>query len=305
MASQSSAPTSPQSHLNHSTLSNGPQMIEVMYLMTRERAMMQAGDLAQKLGHRGADQSSLTAQMNQWLSVPVIKVLSDDMKDKTFIWCQQYNPGWLDTIRAAEDDILEYRYSLSVEDSNTTRMDLGGSWEKDFDAFKQEVLKEYREVTAAIMAKIDAIQPSGLNSAAAHPTKRQRTSPRNNSKKATIENMVKVDEGLCHLLGEESDLVQCFRHHAASVDSSFSVARVESNRKPSWSKGQLENFRKQAQELGLSVLEYKLLDRTIQEMSEADLSMENIAALARLITSTDQYANLEAKFPFPFLCDQE
>jgi hypothetical protein len=123
-----------------------------------------------------------------------------------------------------------------------------------------------------------------------------------------MEAMRKVDEGLCHVVGENSELVQCFRELAVSVDPNFPDVQSKSSKKipwTFWSKGQREKFRKEARGMGLSVLEYKLLDRTIKEMEDDGLNMANIAALSRLIVSPEQYENLDAKFPFPPVVDDE
>ncbi|KAM0422303.1 hypothetical protein ACHAPD_000753 [Fusarium lateritium] len=280
-----------------SAMAAGPQLIGATYLMTRERAMAHAGDIAKNLGHRGFDQASLVSQLNEWLSLPVIKVLSEDMKNRVSIWCQQHSRGWLDAIRDADEDIMEYKY-FTLEEPATTIPTIQSATEENIRQWMQEILHEQRESTAKIMAKIDGLQHPDQTSPAGPPTKRRRTSTRSISKN-------KIDEGLCHLLGEDSELLQCFRDYAVSVDPNFPDAGSKSSGKAFWSKGQLENFRKEARELGLGILEYKLLDRTVQEMDEGGLSMANIAALSRQLVSREQYENLEAKFPFPIVCDQE
>ncbi|KAL6920864.1 hypothetical protein ACHAP8_004979 [Fusarium lateritium] len=287
-----------------SAMAAGPQLIGATYLMTRERAMAHAGDIAKNLGHRDFDQASLVSQMNEWLSLPVIKVLSEDMKNRVSIWCQQHSRGWLDAIRDADEDIMEYKYS-TLEEPATTIPTIQSTTEENIRQWMQEILHEQRESTAKITAKIDGLQHPDQTSPAAPPTKRRRTSTRSVSKNVAMDNLQKIDEGLCHLLGEDSELLQCFRDYAVSVDPNFPDTGPKSNGKAFWSRGQLENFRKEARELGLGILEYKLLDQTVQEMDEGGLSMVNIAALSRQLASREQYENLDAKFPFPIVCDQE
>ncbi|XEU99554.1 hypothetical protein FSHL1_004841 [Fusarium sambucinum] len=287
-----------------SAMAAGPQLIGATYLMTRERAMAHAGDIAKNLGHRDFDQASLVSQMNEWLSLPVIKVLSEDMKNRVSIWCQQHSRGWLDAIRDADEDIMEYKYS-TLEEPATTIPTIQSTTEENIRQWMQEILHEQRESTAKITAKIDGLQHPDQTSPAAPPTKRRRTSTRSVSKNVAMDNLQKIDEGLCHLLGEDSELLQCFRDYAVSVDPNFPDTGPKSNGKAFWSRGQLENFRKEARELGLGILEYKLLDQTVQEMDEGGLSMVNIAALSRQLASREQYENLDAKFPFPIVCDQK
>lgn len=61
-----------------------PQLIEATYVMSRDQAMEEAGDIVSRLGHRDHDQSTLVSEMAEWLSEPVIKVLSEDLKNKVF-----------------------------------------------------------------------------------------------------------------------------------------------------------------------------------------------------------------------------
>ena len=75
-----------------------PQLIEATYIMSRDQAMEEAGDIVSRLGHRDHDQSTLVPEMAEWLSEPVIKVLSEEWKNKVFWWCAQYDPEWLETI---------------------------------------------------------------------------------------------------------------------------------------------------------------------------------------------------------------
>ncbi|KAG8676153.1 hypothetical protein FPOAC2_02239 [Fusarium poae] len=294
-----------QQSLTPSSMAAGPQLIGATYLMTRERAMAHAGDIVKNLGHRGFDQASLVPQMNEWLSLPVIKVLSEEMKNRVSIWCQQHGREWLDAIRDADEDIMEYQYTSTLEEPVTTIPTIQSSVEEKLHEWMQEILHEQRESTAKIMARIDGLQHLDQTSPAAPPTKRRRANTRGPSKNVSMDNLQKIDEGLCHLLGDDSELVHCFREYAVNADPNFSDARSKPNEKAFWSKGQLENFRKEARELGLGILEYKLLDRTCQEMDEGGLSMENIAVLSRQLASREQYENLEAKFPFPVVCDKE
>ncbi|RGP65828.1 hypothetical protein FSPOR_7089 [Fusarium sporotrichioides] len=301
-----SSPKRPRRPFTPSATAIGPQLIEATYIMTRESAMAHAGDIVETLGHRGYDQADLVPQMNEWLSLPVIKVLSEDMKNRVSIWCQQYNRGWLYAIRDADEDLMEYKFTSPVEEPAATMPEsIQTRLEEDLRNFKEELLHEHREATAKMMARMDSLQPPDQASTAASPAKRRRVSTRSPSKNTAMDNLQKIDEGLCHLLGDESELVQCFRDYAVGVDPNFSDVRSKSNGKAFWSKGQLENFRKEARELGLGVLEYKLLDRTVQEMEDGGLSMANVAALSRQLASREQYKNLDAKFPFPFVCDKE
>ncbi|KPA41683.1 hypothetical protein FLAG1_05439 [Fusarium langsethiae] len=263
-----SSPKRPRRPFTPSATAIGPQLIEATYIMTRESAMAHAGAIVDTLGHRGR--------------------------------------GWLYAIRDADEDLMEYKFTSSIEEPAATMPEsIQTRLEEDLHNFKKELLHEHREATAKMMARMDSLQPPDQTSTAASPAKRRRVSTRSPSKNAAMDNLQKIDEGLCHLLGDDSELVQCFRDYAAGVDPNFSDVRSKSNGKAFWSKGQLENFRKEARELGLGVLEYKLLDRTIQEMDDGGLSMVNVAALSRQLASREQYKNLDAKFPFPFVCDKE
>ncbi|VTO87433.1 unnamed protein product [Fusarium graminearum] len=291
-----SSPKRPQTPLGPLS---GPQIIEATYIMTREMAMAQAGDIKEKLGYRGFDQAALLPQMNEWLSLPVVKVLSEDMKNRVSIWCQQHNRGWLDAIRDAEDDLKEYQYTSRIQESTDTIPEIIQSrLEETLDRFRQEILQEQRETTAKMMAKMDSLQ---LSEQTSPPAKRRRMSTRNIPKNASLQ---KIDEGLRYLLGEDSELVQCFREHAVNIDPKFTTL-VEPSAKRFWTKGQLENFQKETRELGLGAVEYKLLDRIFQEMEEGDLSMTNIAALSLQLTSREQYGTLKAKFRFFCVSDRE
>ncbi|KAM0554359.1 hypothetical protein ACHAO7_003494 [Fusarium culmorum] len=230
--------------------------------------------------------------MNEWLSLPVVKVLSEDMKNRVSIWCQQHNRGWLDAIRDAEDDLKEYQYTSRIQESTDMIPEIIQSrLEETLGRFRQEILQEQRETTAKMMAKMDSLQLSEQNSP---PAKRRRMSTRNTPKNASLQ---KIDEGLRYLLGEDSELIKCFREHAVNVDLKFTTL-LEPSAKRFWTKGQLENFQKETRELGLGALEYKLLDRIFEEMEEGKLSITNIAALSHQLASREQYETLGAKFQF-------
>lgn len=284
----------------------GPHLIEAKYLMTRERATTQAGCIVNRLGNRSYDQAALAPDMAAWLSKPVIKVLNEDMKNKVYMWCGVYSPGWLDTIRAADEDLSEYRYVSSIEEANPldiTPAAFQESVKEQLDTLKKELIEAQRAETTAVLSKLEHLQSAGQISSEL-PNKRRRTSTRSSYKNAT-DNLEKLDEALRHVFGDDSEVVQCLHELAVSVEPNFSSMRSEPKEKTLWSKEQLNTFREEARGSGLNVLQYKLLDRTIQEMEDASLPMTNVAALSRQITSSEQYENLEEKFGFPFICDKE
>jgi len=283
----------------------GPALVEATYVMTREGAMSQAGDIVNRLGNRGWDQQELAPEMDEWLSVPVIKVLNEDFKNKVFIWCTQYGQGWLETIRECNDDLLEYRYVDTVQEPDAPSIpeSIQESLLEKIDAAKDDILEAQREGLATIMAQLELMQPTDQSSTGS-PTKRRRVNTRS-ATNANIEKMKKIDQALRQLLGDNSALVKTFKELAGSVDTKFNDIQSEPHGKSLWSKEELDNLKKEARAQGISAIEYKLLDRSLQEMQDADLPIANLAALARLLVSTDQFNQLGEKFPFPFQCEEE
>ena len=132
------------------------------------------------------------------------------------------------------------------------------------------------------------------------PTKRRRVNTRS-ARNATAEKSEKIRQALRHLVGDNSQLLTNFEEFVGSIDPDM----LQSKRKPLWTKDELDSLNKDARAQGVSVIEYKLLDRTLQEMQDADLPIANLAALSRLLVSTEQYTKLSEKFPFPFQCEEE
>ena len=168
------------------------------------------------------------------------------------------------------------------------------------DAIKDEILEAQREGLNAIMAKLELQQPQGQTSTTGSPTKRRRMNTRS-SANAMAEKLEKIHQGLRHLLGDNSQLVTTFEEVVESIDTNI----LQLNRKSLWSKEELDSLKRDVRGQGVSVIEYKLLDRSLQEMQDADLPIANLAALARLLVSTDQCNKLAEKFPFPFQCEDE
>lgn len=287
-------------------MATGPALVEVTHVMTRDAAMAQARDIVQRLGHRDYEQAALVPQMAEWLSEPVIRVLSEDYKNKVFMWCSQYDQQWLDTIRESNDDLLEYRYVDTVQEPDAlsiTTDSIQESLLERIDVAKDSILEAQREGLATIMAQLQLMQPADQSSTGS-PTKRRRVNTRS-ATNANIEKMKKIDQALRQLLGDGSSLVETFKELAGSVDTSFNDIQSEPHGKKLWSKEELDNLRRESRSHGVSVIEYKLLDRSLQEMQDADLPIANLAALARLLVSTEQYTKLSEKFPFPFQCEEE
>ncbi|CAG7565261.1 unnamed protein product [Fusarium equiseti] len=283
----------------------GPALVEATYVMTRERAMSQAGGIVNRLGNRGWDQQELAPEMDEWLSVAVIKVLNEDFKNKVFIWCTQYGQGWLETIRESNEDLLEYRYVDTVQEPDAPSMitdSIQESLLEKIDAAKDDILEAQREGLATIMAQLELMQPTDQSSTGS-PTKRRRVNTRS-ATSANIEKMKKIDQALRQLLGDNSPLVKTFKELAGSVDTKLNDIQSELHGKLFWSKDEQENLRKESRSHGLSGIEYKLLDRNLQEMQDGDLSIANLAALSRLLVSTEQYTKLSQKFPFPLQCEE-
>ncbi|KAI1065129.1 hypothetical protein LB507_001405 [Fusarium sp. FIESC RH6] len=287
-------------------MATGPALVEATYVMTRERAMAQAGEIVNRLGNRGWDQEELANEMDEWLSVPVIKVLNEDFKNKVFIWCTQHGQGWLETIRESNDDLLEYRYVDTVQEPDAlsiTTDSIQESLLEKIDVAKDSILEAQREGLATIMAQLELMQPADQRLTGS-PTKRRRVNTRS-AANANIEKMKKIDQALRQLLGDNSSLVETFEEIAGLVDTNFNDVQSEPHEKIFWSKEELDNLRTESRSHGVSVIVYKLLDRSLQEMQDADLPIANLAALAGLLVSTEQYTKLSEKFPFPFQWEEE
>ncbi|RBR11680.1 uncharacterized protein FIESC28_08907 [Fusarium coffeatum] len=290
-----------------STTATNPRLVEATYVMTREKAMEKAGDIAIRLGNRGCDQASLATGMAHWLSEPVIKVLSEEYKNKVFMWCAQHDETWLETVRSADEDLLEYQYVAMVEAPDAPTRTTDNTQEmimERIDAAKEDILEAHRQGLAAIMAKMELLQTQDQSSVGLSPTKRRRVNTRS-SANANLEKMRKIDQALRKLLGDNSQLVQFFNELASTIDAKFNDIQSESHGQLLWSKEEQEKLRKETRSHGVSVIEYKLLDRSLQEMQDADLPIANLAALSRLLVSADQFNQLAQKFPFPFQCEEE
>jgi hypothetical protein len=260
--------------------------------------MSQAGDIVQSLGHRDYDQAELAPQMAEWLSEPVIRVLNEDYKNKVFMWCGQYDQQWLDIIRDANEDLDEYQYVSSTEEHPAPETIEERILEK-LDALKEELLEAHREGISTMIGKLELQQPQDQGTSSS-PTKRRRVNTRS-ARVATAEKSEKIRQALRHLLGDNSELLTTFEEFIGSIDPDM----LQSKRKPLWSKDELDSLKKEARAQGVNAIEYKLLDRSLQEMQDADLPIANLAALARLLVSTDQCNKLAEKFLFPFQCEDE
>ncbi|KAJ4013989.1 hypothetical protein NW752_005701 [Fusarium irregulare] len=299
MAPQAPDPASPKHvRFRQTSVLTGPSLVEATFVMTRKTAMAQAGDIVQRLGHRDYEQAELAPQMAEWLSEPVIRVLNEDHKNKVFMWCSQYDQQWLDTIRDANDDLDEYQYISSTEEHPAPETIEERILEK-LDALKKELLDAHREGVSTMMAKLELQQPQDQGPTSS-PTKRRRVNTRS-ARNATAEKSEKIRQALRHLVGDNSQLLTNFEEFVGSIDPDM----LQSKRKPLWTKDELDSLNKDARAQGVSVIEYKLLDRTLQEMQDADLPIANLAALSRLLVSTEQYTKLSEKFPFPFQCEEE
>ncbi|KAJ4130097.1 hypothetical protein NW768_007072 [Fusarium equiseti] len=275
-----------------------PKLIEATYVMSRDKAMSEAGDIVNRLGNRGYDQKELAPEMDEWLSIPVIKVLNEDFKNKVYMWCSHYGQGWLQTIRESNEDLLEYRYVDTVQEPDAPSITPDTIQEaivEKIDAAKDDILEAHRQGLATIMAKIELLHTQDESSVELSPTKRRRVNTRS-TRNATAEKAEKIHQGLRYLVGANSELLTTFEEFVGSMDPDM----LQTKRKPLWSKDELESLKKEARAQGVNAIEYKLLDRSLQEMQDADLPIANLAALADLLVSSDQLNKLAEKFPFPF-----
>ncbi|KAF4344320.1 hypothetical protein FBEOM_1714 [Fusarium beomiforme] len=188
----------------------GPQLIEATYLMTRERAMLQAGDLEGKLGHPGFDQESLVPQMTQWLSRPVIKVLSMEMKGKVFI-----------------EDLSEYRYTISWAEPSLIAPSAITNLRKEMDdkleAIKHEILAKQTENATFMRIQFDRLNRYHLGLEAERQAKRRAENQSSGSD--IFRKLQKVHQGLCLLMTEDSELVHLFHDIAKTIDKDFDQKR--------------------------------------------------------------------------------
>ncbi|KAJ4263072.1 hypothetical protein NW762_006689 [Fusarium torreyae] len=270
--------------------------------MTREMAMRQAGDLEQKLGHRDCDQASLLPGMTQWLSSPVIKVLSEDMKNRVFMWCQQYSQGWLDEIRAAQDDLLEYRYTTSVEEPSSltyTANALQKEISDKLDAFKSELMKAQQDNLSAALAQMQCLQVHDQTSSTESSNKRRRTNTQGSPSDEIQEKLLKVDEALCLLVHERSEVLKHFRIIATNIDPNFTQKRSNSD-KNHYTGRRLKELRDhQSRSLGLSTAELKMLRGILASSEEDNPMLDGLGYFFQELLPQDQYNELEREAVLP------
>ncbi|KAM0558266.1 hypothetical protein ACHAPJ_004955 [Fusarium lateritium] len=285
-----------------SPVSMGPQLIEATYLMTRDMAMLQAGDLEQKLGHRDCDQASLLSEMTQWLSSPVIKVLSEDMKNKVFMWCQHHSQGWLDEIRAAQDDLLEYRYTTSVEEPSSltyTANALQKEISDKLDTFKDELMKAQQENLSTALAQMQCLQVPDQTSSIESSNKRRRTNTQGSASEDIQEKLLKVDEALCLLVHERSEVLKHFRSIATNIDPNFTQKRSNSEKSHYTGRRFKELRDHQSHRLGLGTAELKMLKGIMASSEEDNPMLDDLGHFFQGLVTKDQYNELEKEAVLP------
>ncbi|KAF4971032.1 hypothetical protein FSARC_2045 [Fusarium sarcochroum] len=275
----------------------GPRLISTTYLMTREMAMLQAGDLVQRLGHRDCDQAGLLPEMTQWLSTSVIKVLSENMKNKVFMWCQNYSQGWLDEIRAAKADLLEYQYTTSVGEPaslTTAATALQKEISDELDAFKDEIVRAQQENASAVLATMQRLKP-GQTSSVESSHKRRRTNTQEPPSDEMREKLLKVDEAIGIFVQEAaSDFRKTFLDIAISIDPNFlTMRRSNRARKTLWGRNELTAMREaQTYGLGLHKLDFKLLKRIMEDASDGNVPMRDLTAHCKRVATKVQFEQL-------------
>jgi hypothetical protein len=277
-----------------SSVPMGPQLTEATYLMTRERAMLQAGDLRQKLGHRGFNQESLLPQMTQWLSRPVIKVLGDEMKNKVFMWCHKYSPSWLDEIRGANEDLSEYRYTTPITEPSSIDTTAIESLQKELGdklyVLKKEIMTEQTKLNIYIRGQMQRL--NGQHNSPQAERRSQRIGSQSTGSDIS-KKLQKVHQGLCLLVTEKSELVDLFHDIATRLDKDFAQKRSRPGARDLWSEDQLEDLTQhQTLGLGMGRMECKLLKNIVRDASAGEVSFEDVEYFCRQVTTHEQFKEI-------------
>ncbi|KAF5013699.1 hypothetical protein FDECE_316 [Fusarium decemcellulare] len=281
----------------------GQRLIEATYLMARNMAMEQANGLDQKLGHRDCDQALLAPEMTKWLSVPVIKVLSDEMKNKVFTWCSIHSPTWKNEILAAKDDFVEYRYTTTMEEPivlNHVADALQGQINDMITDSKDTVLQEIRHGIAKVLTQVNNITKTVEGMPTKQSNKRRRTGTGNAGAYNLLERLQHIDEGLCLFLREDSDLVKEFREVAAAVSPSFTAYNTDPIREPYYDHQRRDNMRGDQLfwKVGMKENELYLLKQIIRARPRRKITFECAELLARELTNEAQFSDLVDEFDF-------
>ncbi|KAM5356512.1 hypothetical protein ACJ41O_003158 [Fusarium nematophilum] len=272
------------------------RLIEATYLMTRDMAMEQAAGLQHKLGHRDWDQAALEPEMTRWLSVPVIKVLSEDMKNKVFMWCSRHKPSWEDEIRAAKDDLAEYRFTTTATAQNADSLNhaadtLKGEIKDMLAGAKDEILRNQRETTADILEQLASLETTTVTQG--RRTKKRRTEGDDPIVRDLVEKLRNIDEGLCLLMNEDSELVSDFREVAQTISPGFTANDASPRRKTHYAARRLMRMRnEQGRGIGLRANEFKALAAIMRCTGKDSPAFESLELFVEKATSKEQYEEL-------------
>ncbi|KAF4466680.1 hypothetical protein FALBO_6470 [Fusarium albosuccineum] len=277
--------------ISYTTFTMSQHLIEATYLMTRDMAMEQANGLDQRLGHRGCDQALLAPEMTKWLSVPVIKVLSDEMKNKVFMWCNNHSPTWKNEILAAKDDLVEYRYTTAMEEPtalNHVAEALQGQLSDMITDSKDVVLQEIRLGIAKVLAAMPTEQPNEQSNEQ-HPANTDDAEAR-----SLLERLRNIDEGLCLLLKDDSGLVKEFREVAVALSPNFTAHDTDPGRELVYDEVGQKTMRgdRLCWKLGLGENEFQILKHLMRTSPRRSNAFKYAQLLTRELTSVSQYSEL-------------
>ncbi|KAJ3527860.1 hypothetical protein NM208_g10499 [Fusarium decemcellulare] len=298
---QATSHTDNYGSISCTTFTMGQRLIEATYLMTREMAIEQANGLDQKLGHRDWDQALLAPEMTKWLSTPVIKVLSDDMKNKVFTWCNIHSPTWKAEILAAKDDLVEYRYTTAMEEPsalNHVADALQGKLSDMITNSKDELSKQFDDGIAKILAQVNNLTKPTEAIPSEDSSKRRRTDTDDTETCNLLERLRNLDEGLCLLFNEDSDFIKEFREVAVGLSPNFTAFNSDPGREPYYNEARLKVMRNERVhwKLGLGEEDMEILKYLATRLPPADKVRRNLQALAKSLTNEDQYKSHKWKW---------
>ncbi|KAF4983443.1 hypothetical protein FZEAL_1172 [Fusarium zealandicum] len=271
----------------------GPRLVEATYSMTRELAMKQAQGLGQKLGHRDWDQAALVPEMTRWLSESVIKVLDEDTKNKVFMWCEKHGQNWVDVIRAAKDDLVEYRFTTNMEEQHCldrTASSLQPQMEEMLNRFKTEILQQQRDGTAQVLERVGVLASPTPVIQREQPNRARRSGIDESSSFRITTKIQNFDEGLRLLVTEDSGLVKEFWDIVGSLNDDYTRDNMSPRSRAYYNFKRREELRSsQVRELGLTNSELDELRKTMQRTPRDSPVFGPLARFARDVTTEYQF----------------